>query len=94
MNLVVINYVTLLIYRVRDVQSGRQMEVYTDQPGLQFYTANFLDGIIGKSGHAYGVHSAFCMETQNYPNAINNVRKTARISSLSARCHHYTVICK
>jgi hypothetical protein len=63
-----------VLLRVYDPQSGRRMEVYTDQPGLQLYTGNFLDGLIGKNRHAYSIHSGFCMETQNYPNAIN-VRK-------------------
>ena len=57
---------------VKEGGSGRVMEVYTNQPGVQFYTANYLDGsIIGKSGAVYGKHSAFCLETQKYPDAIN-----------------------
>jgi aldose 1-epimerase len=48
------------------------MEVFTDQPGLQFYIANFLDGIsIGKGGKAYNQYCAFCMETQHFPNSPN-----------------------
>lgn len=47
--------------------SGVKMSVYTDRPCLQFYTGNFLDGIKGK--RMYGFQSAFCMETQGYPNA-------------------------
>ena len=50
------------------------MEVYTDQPGVQFYTGNFLDvSAIGKQGHSYPKHSALCLETQNYPDAVNQV---------------------
>lgn len=53
-------------------QSGIRMEVYTDRPCLQLYTGNFLDGsIVGKNGNAYPYQSAFCMETQGYPNACN-----------------------
>ncbi|MEE2710415.1 MAG: aldose epimerase family protein [Gemmatimonadota bacterium] len=53
---------------------GRVMEVHTNQPGVQFYTANYLDGsITGKSGAVYGKHGAFCLETQKYPNAINKL---------------------
>ncbi|KAM6460990.1 galactose mutarotase isoform 3-T3 [Liasis olivaceus] len=52
--------------------SGRMMEVYTTQPGVQFYTGNFLDGTLkGKGGHVYFKHSGFCLETQNWPNAVN-----------------------
>jgi len=49
--------------------SGILMEVYTDRPCMQFYTGNFLDGLVGKS--TYNYQSAFCMETQGYPNACN-----------------------
>ncbi len=57
---------------ITDPGSGRTMEVHTDQPGVQFYTANFLDGTIsGKSGTNYGKHGAFCMETQRFPDAVN-----------------------
>lgn len=45
------------------------MSVFTDRPCMQFYTGNFLDGIVGKK--VYGYQSAFCMETQGYPNACN-----------------------
>uniref|UniRef100_A0A0B8RRR8 Aldose 1-epimerase n=1 Tax=Philothamnus irregularis TaxID=1899461 RepID=A0A0B8RRR8_9SAUR len=52
--------------------SGRMIEVYTTQPGVQFYTGNFLDGTLkGKEGHVYFKHSGFCLETQNWPNAMN-----------------------
>ncbi len=58
--------------RVTEPHSGRVMEVLTTQPGLQFYTGNFLDGTIkGKGGHIYGPRSAFCMETQHFPDSPN-----------------------
>lgn len=50
-------------------KSGIKMSVYTDRPCMQFYTGNFLDGIVGKKVYEY--QSAFCMETQGYPNACN-----------------------
>ena len=50
--------------------SGITMECYTDQPGVQFYTANFLKGEVGKSG-VYHRRYGFCLETQNFPNAVN-----------------------
>ncbi|KAM6916565.1 galactose mutarotase [Xenentodon cancila] len=60
--------------RVCHTASGRVLEVSTSQPGLQFYTANALDGsITGKDGSRYGKHSAFCLETQNWPDAVNQV---------------------
>lgn len=58
--------------RVYHPASGRVLEVSTSQPGVQFYTANFLDGsITGKGGARYGKHSSFCLETQNWPDAVN-----------------------
>ncbi|KAJ8013857.1 hypothetical protein DPEC_G00034160 [Dallia pectoralis] len=58
--------------RVFHPASGRVLEVSTTQPGIQFYTANFLDGSFkGKGGASYPKHSAFCLETQNWPNAVN-----------------------
>jgi aldose 1-epimerase len=58
--------------RVYDPSSGRQMEVWTTEPGVQFYSGNFLDGsITGKRGVVYGKHSGFCLETQHFPNSVN-----------------------
>ncbi|XP_012989638.1 aldose 1-epimerase [Esox lucius] len=58
--------------RVFHPASGRSLEVSTTQPGVQFYTANFLDGSFkGKGGASYPKHSAFCLETQNWPDAVN-----------------------
>lgn len=62
-----------LAARVKEPHSGRVMEVLTTQPGLQFYTGNFLDGTIhGKGGKIYGQRSAFCMETQHFPDSPNH----------------------
>lgn len=55
-----------------DPQTGRCMEVLTDQPGLQFYSGNFLDGsIIGKKGVAYHKRTGLCLETQHFPDSPN-----------------------
>ena len=57
---------------VRDPKTGRLMTVYTDQPGIQFYSGNFLDGtIIGKGGKVYKQYSGFCLETQHFPDSPN-----------------------
>ena len=59
--------------KVIDGTSGRFMEVYTTQPGIQFYTGNFLDGTVkGRSGVNYVKYSGFCLETQHYPDSPNN----------------------
>lgn len=61
-----------LAARAWDPQSGRRLEVHTDAPGLQFYTANHLDGVLkNKEGASYPRHCAYCFETQNYPDAVN-----------------------
>ena len=53
-------------------ESGRLMEVYSDQPGLQFYTGNFLDGSLPQKEEGfYNFRSGFCMETQHFPNSPN-----------------------
>lgn len=57
---------------VYEPESGRVLEVFTDQPGIQFYTGNFLDGKYpGKKGKTYGYRTGFCLETQHYPNSPN-----------------------
>jgi aldose 1-epimerase len=62
-----------LAARVHEPRSGRIMEVHTTQPGVQLYTANYLDGsLIGKGGIVYQRHSAFCLETQHYPDSVNH----------------------
>ncbi|MEI6605551.1 MAG: aldose epimerase family protein [Verrucomicrobiota bacterium] len=61
-----------LAARVADPKSGRVMEILTDQPAIQFYAANFLDGITpGKNGVAYARRSALCLETEGFPDAPN-----------------------
>lgn len=58
--------------RLSDPGSGRSLLIESDQPGLQFYSGNFLDGsAVGKSGVRYARHAGLCLETQAFPNAIN-----------------------
>src|SRR5262249_46358149 len=58
--------------RVVDPASGRVMEVLTTEPGVQFYTGNFLSGVKGKGGAVYVKHAGFCLETQKFPDAIHH----------------------
>ena len=61
-----------LIARVHEETSGRIMEVYSTEPGVQFYSGNFLDGSIkGKNGIMYEKHFGFCLETQHFPDSPN-----------------------
>lgn len=55
-----------------DPQTGRAMEIRTTQPGVQLYTGNFLDGVIGKDGQACTRHSGLCLETQHFPDAVHH----------------------
>lgn len=56
---------------LRDPNSGRVLRVYTTEPGIQFYGGNFLKGQKGKDGKAYAYRSGLCLETQHYPDSIN-----------------------
>jgi aldose 1-epimerase len=61
-----------LAARAYEPTSGRIMEIYTTEPGVQLYTGNFLDGsLIGKAGKVYKKHYAFCLETQHFPDSPN-----------------------
>ena len=60
------------VARARDPKSGRTLEVATTEPGLQFYSGNFLDGsVTGKGGTVYGHRTGFCLETQHFPDSPN-----------------------
>jgi len=61
-----------LAARVTEPESGRVMEVYTTQPGLQFYSSNWTENQKGKHGRVYNPHEAFCLETQHFPDAIHH----------------------
>jgi len=58
--------------RLVEPRSGRVMEIFTTEPGVQLYTANWLDGsLVGKGGIRYERHAGVCLETQHFPNSIN-----------------------
>lgn len=64
--------VSKLAADVSDPQSGRRLQLYTSEPGVQFYTGNFLDGTVkGKAGKIYPHWGAFTLETQHYPDSPN-----------------------
>ncbi len=61
-----------LAARVTEPTTGRVMDILTGQPGIQFYSGNFLDGsVTGKGGVVYEKHDGFCLETQHYPDSPN-----------------------
>ena len=61
----------IIASKVFEKKSGRVMEVYTNEPGIQFYSGNFLSRTIGKHYKTYKKRSAFCLETQHFPNSPN-----------------------
>lgn len=77
--------------KVLEPISGRVLKVYTNEPGLQFYGGNFLDGTaIGKESKPYKYREAFCLETQHFPNSPNNLHFPSTILNPSQK---YYSIC-
>lgn len=75
-----------------DSITGRTMEVFTTQPGLQFYTGNFLDGkFINRSGKPINLHSALCLETQHFPDSPNKTNFPSTILQPGERYHEVTI---
>jgi aldose 1-epimerase len=60
-----------LAAKVREPKSGRTLSVFTSEPGIQFYGGNFLAGAVAKDGKHYDYRSGFCLETQHYPDSVN-----------------------
>jgi aldose 1-epimerase len=83
-----------LMARVYDPTSGRVMEVFSTEPGLQFYSGNFLDGTItGKGGAVYKHRYAFCMEPQHYPDSPNKPNFPS-VELKPGETYHNTIIYK
>ncbi len=75
--------------RVYDPVSGRVMEVLTTEPGLQFYGGNFLDGAqVGKGGKPYLFRTAFCLETQHFPDSPNQPQFPSVVLNPGETYHH------
>ena len=81
-----------LAVRVVEPASGRIMEMYTDQPGVQFYSGNFLDGTItGKAGRVYNQYNGFCLETQHFPDSPNQPSFPSTILKPGEKYHTTTI---
>jgi aldose 1-epimerase len=81
-----------LAARVYDPTTGRVMEAYTTEPGVQFYSGNFLDGTItGKQGHVYKQRYGFCLETQHFPDSPNKPSFPSTILRPGQTYHSRTV---
>lgn len=84
----------VLAASVHEPVSGRYMEVFTDQPGMQFYSGNFLDGSdVGKGGKKYNRRTAFCLETQHFPDSPNHPNFPSTILK-SDKKYEYTCVYK
>uniref|UniRef100_B3TLS6 Aldose 1-epimerase n=1 Tax=Elaeis guineensis var. tenera TaxID=51953 RepID=B3TLS6_ELAGV len=59
------------VAKVKHPLSSRVLNLWADAPGVQFYTANYVSGVVGKAGAVYEKHAGLCLETQGFPNAIN-----------------------
>lgn len=80
--------------KVSEPTTGRTMEVWSDQPGLQFYAGNFLDGTLtGKEGKVYQRRYAFCMEPQHYPDSPNKPNFPS-VELKPGETYHATIIYK
>jgi aldose 1-epimerase len=75
-----------------DPTSGRTLDVATTEPGVQFYTGNFLDGkVVGKNGHAYPRRGGFCLETHHFPDSPNKPQFPSTILRPGETFHSRTV---
>ncbi|XP_037932389.1 galactose mutarotase-like, partial [Teleopsis dalmanni] len=76
--------------------SGRWLEIASNQPGVQFYTSNFMPDVTeppieGKSGAKYHKHGAFCLETQKYPDAVNHPNFPSIILNPGEKYNHEVI---
>jgi aldose 1-epimerase len=80
------------VARLEDPTSGRVMTLTADQPGVQFYTGNFLDGSLSGKGATYVQHAALCLETQKFPNAINVPAWRDQVILRPGQTYHHRMI--
>ena len=86
------NFDATFVAKITEPQSGRIMEIYSSEPGVQFYSGNFLDGtLVGKSGKAYEYRSAFCLETQHFPDSPNKPNFPSVILNPTEKYHTVTI---
>ena len=82
---------SVVAVKVEEPTTGRVLEVYTDQPGVQFYTGNQLDGSVTGIGGTYGRRSALCLETQHYPDSPNHANFPTTTLEPGATFHSTTI---
>ncbi|HEU4708726.1 MAG TPA: hypothetical protein VFS17_05380, partial [Methylophilaceae bacterium] len=82
------------VAELTDPRSGRRMQVYTSQPGIQFYTGNFLDGsLTGKNGVRYAKYAGLCLETQHYPDSPNHLGFPSTVLRPGETYRQHTAYC-
>ena len=81
-----------LAARVEESTSGRVIEIFTTEPGIQFYTGNYLDGTeVGKGGQQYEFRNALCLETQHFPDSINHPQFPNTVLRQKQKYTHTTI---
>jgi aldose 1-epimerase len=79
--------------RLEDPVSGRRIDIRTTEPGIQFYSGNFLDGsITGKGGRVYGHRTGLCLETQHFPDSPNHANFPSTIVRPDQHYRSQTII--
>ncbi|XP_015067461.1 aldose 1-epimerase isoform X1 [Solanum pennellii] len=76
---------------VEESKSGRKMELWTNKPGVQFYTSNMLDNVKGKGGFVYSKYAALCLETQGFPDSVNHPNFPSQIVNPGETYKHIMV---
>lgn len=74
--------------KVRDPSSCRVLNLWTNAPGMQFYTGNYVSGVNGKEGAVYEKHAGLCLETQGFPDAINHPNFPSVVVQLGEKYQH------
>ncbi|XP_052176719.1 uncharacterized protein LOC127791029 [Diospyros lotus] len=76
---------------VEERKSGRKMELWANQPGVQFYTGNMLERVEGKGGAVYSKYAGLCLETQGFPDAVNHPNFPSQILNPGEMYEHVMV---
>ena len=93
-NFVLVRNTPTLAHAARVVEpvTGRMLDIFTDEPGIQFYSGNFLDGTLtGKGGRTYGHRAGFCLETQHFPDSPNRPNFPSTVLRPGETYHSKTV---
>lgn len=76
------------VAKVKDPMGLRTLNLWSNAPGVQFYTGNYVDGVVGKGGAVYGKHAGLCLETQGFPNAVNQPNFPSVVVEPGAKYKH------